>query len=533
MSTRSITTFCVMFGMALAICACGGGNSSSPPTTILPPTVNLSITPTTISVGQNATLTWSSTNSVSCTASGSWSGSQGISGTQNLSPTKAASLSYALACQNSAGITTAASATLTVNAAAPSVTIVASPNAVTPGSPSTLTWSATSAQSCSASGAWAGSQGASGTAVISQSVVGNYTYSLSCTGPGGTASNSASLLVSNIKPSSYENKNGMGNAPVSLSALGVDNAFGVADFFHDGSTAVVFHTLEYDPNNPATYQNYGHIHFFKQDQYGTWTDETPTLLATTTGCIHPRKAVVADFNRDAKPDVFFACHGIDAPPFPGEQPHLLLSQADGTYLNVVVPITCYCHSGSAADINGDGFADVLVTDTMVAQTPFFLMNNGDGTFTADYSRLPASLKGQQIFTSELIDLTGSGLYDVFLAGNEPGTTSYPQSEFGPEVLPNDGAGHFISKSPVNLLVGGSFGLALDVLFQNNYVYLLKVNPQYTSSEIQKISYPAAQGSVIYSHTGAYPNGSSWIDWIIPYNGQIMSENATFDAGVPQ
>jgi hypothetical protein len=369
--------------------------------------------------------------------------------------------------------------------------------------------------------------------VISQSLVGNYAYTLSCTGAGGAGWNSASLLVTNLKPSSYENKNEMGNAPVSLAALGLYNAFAAADFFHDGSTAVVFHTLEYNPNNPATYQNYGHIHFFKQDQYGTWTDGTSTLLATTTGCIHPRKAVVADFNRDGKPDIFFACHGIDAPPFPGEQPHLLLSQPDGTYSNVVVPITCYCHSGSAADINGDGLADVLVTDNIIAQTPFFLMNNGDGTFTPDYSRLPASLKGGQIFTSELIDFSGSGLYDVFLAGNEPGTTSYPQSEFGPEVLPNDGSGHFITKAPIDLLVGGSFGLALDVVFQNNYAYLLKVNPQYTSSEIQKISYPAGPGSVIYSHSGAYPNGSSWIDWIIPYNGQIMSENASFGASVPQ
>jgi hypothetical protein len=290
--------------------------------------------------------------------------------------------------------------------------------------------------------------------------------------------------------------------------------------------------LEYNPSNPSTYSNYGHIHFYKQEA-GVWTDQTSALLTQTTGCIHPRKAIIADFNHDGIPDVYFACHGIDVAPWPGEHPHVLLSQPNGTYVNVTLPITCYCHSASAADINGDGFPDVLVTDTSVAQTPFFLINNGNGTFTPDYTRLPSSLMYKQIYTAELIDFSGTGRYDVFLGGNEPGTTGYSLSEFSPQILPNDGYGRFLSTTPVDLLVGPSFGLALDIVFENGYVYLLKVNNPYNSSQIQKIAYPTLQNSIIYLHTGVYPNGSSWLDWILRYNQQIVSEDGSYQVAVPQ
>jgi hypothetical protein len=334
----------------------------------------------------------------------------------------------------------------------------------------------------------------------------------------------------NVLASSYENKNHVGLGP-SVNPNSGHFAFALADFFHNGTQALVSHTIEYNPNDPSTYSNYGHIHFYKKNSSGTWIDQTSVLLMNTTGCIHPRKAVIADFNHDGAPDVFFACHGVDAPPFPGEKPHLLLSQPDGTYANITLPFNGFFHGASAADISGDGFADILVVDSN--NTPYFLINNGDGTFTADYSRLPTSLLYKSIYTAELIDFGSSGHYDVFLAGNEPGTTSWPNSEFGPTILPNDGSGKFISTTPVNLLLGPSFGLALDIVFENGYVYLLKVNLAYTSCEIQKIAYPELTESIIYSHSGTYTNGSSWIDWIIPFKGKIVSEDASYNLSVSQ
>src|ERR1700722_5965009 len=63
----------------------GGGNSPPAP----PPSVTISVSPTTITVGQSAVLTWSSTQAASCTASGSgWSGNQQLAGTVTETPTK-------------------------------------------------------------------------------------------------------------------------------------------------------------------------------------------------------------------------------------------------------------------------------------------------------------------------------------------------------------------------------------------------------------------------------------------------------------
>jgi hypothetical protein len=80
------------------------------------PTVTIAVAPTSITVGQSATLTWSSTNATACTASGAWSGSEATSGTMSVSPTTAATDSYVLACTGTGG-TASSTATLTVAAA--------------------------------------------------------------------------------------------------------------------------------------------------------------------------------------------------------------------------------------------------------------------------------------------------------------------------------------------------------------------------------------------------------------------------------
>jgi subtilisin family serine protease len=76
----------------------------------------LSISPSTITVGNSATLTWVGLNVSGCTASGSWSGSQAASGSQTVTPTATGSDTYTLTCTGANG-TVSSSTTLTVNAA--------------------------------------------------------------------------------------------------------------------------------------------------------------------------------------------------------------------------------------------------------------------------------------------------------------------------------------------------------------------------------------------------------------------------------
>lgn len=162
--------------------------SPTPPS----PAITLSVTPTAIELGQSAALTWSSSNAASCTASNAWTGPRSIDGTQNVTPTAAGIHTYTLGCTGF-GITTSRSVTLTVNA--PTVSISLAPSTITDGGSSTLTWSTTRTSACTASGAWSGPTALSGSRQVSPST-GSFSYTLTCTGTGGSiASNSATLTV--------------------------------------------------------------------------------------------------------------------------------------------------------------------------------------------------------------------------------------------------------------------------------------------------------------------------------------------------
>ena len=70
-----------------------------------------------------------------------------------------------------------------------------SPTTVAPGQAATLTWSSIGTTSCSASGSWSGTQAVSGTMQVTPEAVGSQTYTLMCSGNGGSASSSVKLSV--------------------------------------------------------------------------------------------------------------------------------------------------------------------------------------------------------------------------------------------------------------------------------------------------------------------------------------------------
>ena len=76
---------------------------------------------------------------------------------------------------------------------APVLTFSASPTTITSGQSTTLSWSASDATSCTASDSWSGTKATSGNQAVSPAATS--TYTLTCTGPGGTTTQSTMVIV--------------------------------------------------------------------------------------------------------------------------------------------------------------------------------------------------------------------------------------------------------------------------------------------------------------------------------------------------
>jgi hypothetical protein len=171
----------------------GGIAAQSATVTVVPvPTVTISASPTAIASGASSMLTWSSTDATGCTASGAWSGAKATSGSESTG-TLTSTSTFTLSCTGVGGTSAPQSATVTV-VPAPTVTISASPTTIAFGASSTLTWSSTDATGCTASGAWSGAKATSGSESTGTLTATN-TFTLNCTGIGGSDTKSATVTV--------------------------------------------------------------------------------------------------------------------------------------------------------------------------------------------------------------------------------------------------------------------------------------------------------------------------------------------------
>ncbi len=246
------------------------------------PVTSLTANPTSIASGATSTLTWAATDADGCVASGAWSGSKAASGTLTVGPLTANSsfsagvygnrwyefrdgnrhgatdgrtdpvayrfaierdqrwhlhadleqhrckrlyrerrldgrasrlgyekwlttvgplttgATYTLACTGAGGTVTR-SATITIAAPSPTLIFTASPLSVASGASSTLTWSATNATSCTGSGSWTGTKATSGTQTTG-ALTASASYMLTCTGGGGSVSQTAAVTVTAAPP---------------------------------------------------------------------------------------------------------------------------------------------------------------------------------------------------------------------------------------------------------------------------------------------------------------------------------------------
>lgn len=254
-----------------------------------------------------------------------------------------------------------------------------------------------------------------------------------------------------------------------------------------------------------------------QDQYKSdfqfWTinpDRTLTLSKTYKGCLHPRKAVVADFNKDGIADVFVACHGYDGAPYPGEKSKLLLSNGTDFTMSDVGDIGFY-HSASAADINNDGYPDIVVADIQSTPSVYFLMNQGNGTFVKDTTKTTEPNPGG-MFTVELIDVNQDNTLDLLIAGHE-------YQGFPTKILYGDATGIFGNTKTVLPIVPNS-GIVVDFTFMNGKLYVDRVidptgGPSfYNGYTIQVVDMQTFISTVIDTKVG------NWIPWFVPKTSGI-------------
>jgi hypothetical protein len=342
--------------------------------------------------------------------------------------------------------------------------------------------------------------------------------------------NSYALLAASDAPTipvqrtSYLNAQNIGVVPETLPEYAHAVAF--ADFFQDGSLSLVSNAVVANASNPGDINKTSSIKFFKKVN-GAWVNSTASILSDTTGCVWPRKAIVADFNNDGKPDVFFACTGFDASPFAGERQRVLLSQPDGTYKNTVVDITLYAHGGAAVDFNATGYADVVLTNTITpGGQPVYLRNRSDGTFSLDSTKqLPGgSVNGSssRIYSAEIIDINDDGKFDLLFGGiDTAGCCAWPTS-----VSINNGANTFANITST-IPKDSVYTTTLDYLKVNSTLYIYKVNSDYSGVAIQAYDINSGASSIIYTHTGAYSNGQKWFNWMVLKDNAIYANDATF------
>ncbi|CAN1513680.1 FG-GAP repeat [Burkholderiaceae bacterium] len=178
-----------------------------------------------------------------------------------------------------------------------------------------------------------------------------YCLSLAACGPGGSDTGSASSTSTAlaVQATSYANKNvaGLTNTAVPVDAvtgvLLVPTSVTFGDFFQEGKySAFVVSTA-------------GQAYFLRQSASGTWTDDSSTLFGTgARNTCSATYAITADFNADGKPDVFLSCSGLSN--------QLIFLSSGSSYVRTDPGIALDGNRAAAADINGDGVLDLVVTD---------------------------------------------------------------------------------------------------------------------------------------------------------------------------
>ncbi|MBT3240552.1 MAG: VCBS repeat-containing protein [Chloroflexi bacterium] len=262
--------------------------------------------------------------------------------------------------------------------------------------------------------------------------------------------------------------------------------YAVLDVDHDGLDDLLYFGVKWvnqesgfvnDPTELTVLLNKGEKGFV----VGTKTifpSGAPTL-------VHGRDAKSADLNGDGVADMVFVGHGFDKDPFPGEENVLLLSQADGSYIDksnqLNNPVLGFSHSMALGDIENDGDIDLIVVDVWGGNSSpgvYLMKNDGSGQF--DTNKILGASGYYKWASSELVDLNNDDYLDLVLGGDSSSSIS--------AVFWNRGDGSFSSEY-TELPSADPFFIVADILaldldndgFQDLILSLTKEKPFYEGS----------------------------------------------------
>ena len=338
----------------------GGGNNGGGGSAV---TVSFTVDKTTITLGDLATLTWSTKNATSVSISPAiGEDAPGLSGTATVSPLE--TTTYTLTAKGASGTQTA-TVTITVNIPPPTITLTANPASILSGQSSTLQWNSTNATKVTIDNGL-GTVDLSGTKSVNPTAT--TTYTATATNSTGTQTASATVTIASssaLAATLEANPTSISPGQSSTLTWGSQNA---ATVTLNGSPVSASGTQKVSPGSTTTYT------LVATDSGGNSTTATATVTVLPNAGLSSIKHIIFYMNENRSFDNYFGQLGayrqskglpadVDAP----DLNKIYTDAYGGQYKLFHIPTTC-----------------IEVTSPGWNESHFFAHRKSDGSFGMDY-----------------------------------------------------------------------------------------------------------------------------------------------------